>query len=47
MTLFFLWSYTTSLYGGSLSDKGGVHPVLGMDANIFTFLLGLLVLGLG
>ena len=44
---FMLSAATTSLYGGSLSDKGGVPPVLGMDANILTFSLGLLVLGLG
>lgn len=44
---FMLSATTSSLYGGSLSDKGGVPPVLGMDANIFAFSLGLLVLALG
>jgi len=44
---FMLSAATTSLYGGSLSDKGGVPPILGMDANIFGFSLGLLVLIVG
>ena len=44
---FMLSAATTSLYGGSLSDKGGVPPIMGMDANIFGFSLGLLVLVLG
>ena len=44
---FMLSAATTSLYGGSLSDKGGVPPIMGMDANIFGFSLGLLVLILG
>ncbi len=44
---FMLSASTTSLYGGSLSDKGGVPPVLGIDAKILAFSLGLLVLLLG
>jgi hypothetical protein len=44
---FMLSAATISLYGGSLSDKGGVPPIMGMDANIFGFSLGLLVLILG
>ena len=44
---FMLSAATASLYGGSLSDKGGVPPIMGMDANIFGFSLGLLVLILG
>lgn len=44
---FMLSAATTSLYGGSLSDKGGVPPIMGMDANIFGFSLGLLVLIVG
>ena len=38
---------TISLYGGALSDKGGVPPVLGMDANIVVFSLALLLLLVG
>jgi hypothetical protein len=44
---FMLSAATISLYGGSLSDKGGVPPIMGMDANIFGFSLGLLVLLVG
>ncbi len=34
---FWLSASTISLYGGALSDKGGVPPILGMDANILIF----------
>ncbi len=44
---FILSAATAPLYGGSLTDKGGVPPILGMDANIFGFSLGLLVLVVG
>ena len=44
---FMLSASTTSLYGGSLSDKGGVPPVMGMDANILAFSLALLLLLVG
>lgn len=35
------------VYGGSLSVKGAVPPILGMDANIVGFSPGLLVLTVG
>lgn len=35
---------TIPLYGGALSDRGGVPPVFGIDANIITFTLALLLL---
>ena len=35
------------LYGGALSDRGGVPPVFGIDANIVTFTLALLLLLVG
>lgn len=41
---FWLSATSTSLYGGSLSDKGGVPPILGMDANILIFSLALFIL---
>ena len=41
---FMLSAATTSLYGGALSDKGGVPPILGIDANIVGFSAGLLIL---
>jgi hypothetical protein len=44
---FMLSAATAPLYGGSLTDKAGVPPILGMDANIFGFSLGLLVLVVG
>ena len=44
---FMLSASTTSLYGGSLSDKGGVPPVMGMDANILAFSLALVLLLVG
>lgn len=44
---FMLSASTTALYGGSLSDKGGVPPIMGMDANIFAFSLALLLLLVG
>ncbi len=44
---FMLSASTSALYGGSMSDKGGVPPVMGMDANIlaFSFALSLLLVG--
>jgi hypothetical protein len=44
---FMLSAATTSMYGGALSDQGGVPPILGIDANIFGFSLGLLMLVAG
>lgn len=44
---FMLSALAASFYGGSLSDKGGVPPVLGMDANILAFSLALLLLLVG
>lgn len=41
---FMLSAFTTWLYGGSLSDAGGVPPIMGMDANILVFSLALLLL---
>lgn len=41
---FMLSASTTSLYGGSLSDAGGVPPIMVMDANILAFSLALLLL---
>jgi hypothetical protein len=41
---FILSASTTSLYDGSLSDAGGVPPIIGMDANILVFSLALLLL---
>lgn len=38
---------TSSLYGGSLADIGGVPPILGMDANIASISLGLVMLTTG
>lgn len=44
---FMLSAFTTPLYGGSMSDKGGVPPVLGVDANILAFSFALLLLIVG
>ena len=44
---FWLSASTISLYGGALSDKGGVPPILGMDANIVVFSFALLLLLVG
>lgn len=44
---FWLSASTASLYGGALSDKDGVPPILGMDANIVVFSLALLLLLVG
>lgn len=44
---FWLSAATVSLYGGALSDKGGVPPIMGMDANIVVFSLALLLLLVG
>jgi hypothetical protein len=44
---FWLSASTVSRYGGALSDKGGVPPILGMDANIAVFSSALLVLLVG
>ncbi len=41
---FMLSASTTAFYGGSLSDAGGVPPIMGMDANILAFSLALLLL---
>jgi hypothetical protein len=44
---FWVSALTASLYGGALSDKGGVPPVMGMDANVLVFGIaaGFLILG--
>ncbi len=44
---FCLSASTVSLYGGALSDEGGVPPILGMDANIAVFSSALLLLLVG
>jgi hypothetical protein len=46
---FYVSAFTTSLYGGSLSDmSGGVHAgPLGIDANLFTFTLAAILLLVG
>lgn len=44
---FMLSAFTTPLYGGSMSDNGGVPPVLGVDANILAFSFALLLLLVG
>lgn len=44
---FMLSAATTTMYGGSLSDKGGVPPILGLDANILGFSTALLILLIG
>ena len=44
---FMLSAATISLYGGALSDKGGVPPVFGIDANIVGFSAGLSILLVG
>ena len=41
---FWLSASTISFYGGALSDKGGVPPLMGMDANILIFSFALLLL---
>lgn len=41
---FMLSAATTSLYGGSMSDRAGVAPMLGVDANILAFSLALVLL---
>ncbi len=41
---FMLSAGTLALYGGALSDVGGVPPVMGMDANILGFSVALLML---
>ena len=44
---FMLSAFTTPLYGGSMSDAGGMPPVFGVDANILAFssALSLLLFG--
>jgi hypothetical protein len=44
---FWLSVSAISLYGGALSDEGGVPPIMGMDVNIVVFSLALLVLLVG
>ena len=44
---FWLSASTVSLYGGALSDKGGVPPIMGMDANVVVFSLAVLSLLVG
>jgi hypothetical protein len=41
---FWLSVLTVSLYGGALSDKGGVPPIMGMDTNVVVFLSAVLIL---
>ena len=41
---FLLAAATAPLYGGSLSDRGGVPPLMGMDVNLLVFSLSLLIL---
>ncbi len=44
---FMLSAATLTLYGGALSDEGGVPPVFGLDANIVGFSAGLSILLVG
>ena len=44
---FCLSASTISLYGGALSDKGGVPPIMGMDTNVVVFSLAALILLIG
>lgn len=44
---FILSASTISLYGGALSDQGGVSPLMGMDANVVVFGFALLILIVG
>lgn len=44
---FWLSASTASLYGGALSDKGGVPPLMGMDANVVVFGFAAFVLMVG
>jgi hypothetical protein len=44
---FFLSAATIATYGGSLSDPGGVPPIMGIDANIVGFSVSLIVLLVG
>ena len=44
---FWLSASTASLYGGAVSDKGGVPPIMGIDANVLVFSIALLVLLVG
>jgi Kef-type K+ transport system membrane component KefB len=44
---FLLAALTTSLYGGALSDRDGVPPVMGLDANLVVFSFALLMLLVG
>jgi hypothetical protein len=41
---FWLSALTVSLYGGALSDKGGVPQIMGMDTNVVVFLSAVLIL---
>lgn len=41
---FMLSAATSSLYGGALTDKGGIPPIMGMDANILGFSVALVIL---
>jgi hypothetical protein len=44
---FLLAASTSPLYGGALSDGGGVPPVMGLDANVVVFSFALLILLVG
>lgn len=44
---FMLSASTISLYNGSMSDRGGVAPIMGMDANIIGFSVAFLLLLVG
>ena len=44
---FWLSAFTIHLYGGALTDQGGVPSVMGMDVNILVFSLALLLLLVG
>lgn len=44
---FILAASTAPLYGGALTDRDGVPPVLGMDLNVLVFSLALLTLLVG
>lgn len=44
---FFISASTISFYGGALNDKGGVPPIMGIDANIIGFTLATLIFLIG
>jgi hypothetical protein len=44
---FWLSASTVSLYGGALSEKGGVPPILGIDRNAVVYSVGMFLLIIG